>query len=116
MSLFDFSASLSCNISPIEGAMICHDRPYLSFSRPHLCFSPPAESFSQSSSISGCVSHFTKKDMPGEKVNIGHPLSAQHFWTSSRNIADITVPFGTGPAHPHSVNLIPFQLSNIEPI
>src|SRR2546426_12262977 len=41
MTLFAFSASLSCNISPKAEGMICHDRPYLSFSQPHLCFSPP---------------------------------------------------------------------------
>jgi hypothetical protein len=35
--------------------MICHDRPYLSFSQPHRCFSPPAESFSHGDAVAKLV-------------------------------------------------------------
>src|SRR2546422_10244534 len=100
MTLFDFSGSLSCNISPRTVGTICHDTPYLSLSQPHLCFSPPSESFSHNSSTSSCVSQFTKKDMAGEKVNIGPPFNAVNSCPSSLNVTDITVPFGPGPASP----------------
>src|SRR5713101_2449524 len=43
MILSDFSASLSCNISPKTVGTICHDKPYLSLSQPHCPFSPPLE-------------------------------------------------------------------------
>src|SRR5438270_5855276 len=76
MTLFDFSASLSCNILPSTEGIICHERPYLSLSQPHLFFLPPAESFSQNSSTSCWVSHVTKNDMAGVKLNCGPPLSA----------------------------------------
>src|SRR5574341_810629 len=52
MTLLAFSASLACNILPRTEGIICHERPYLSFSQPHLCFSPPSESFSHNSSTS----------------------------------------------------------------
>src|SRR2546425_5995850 len=77
MTLFAFSASLSCNSLPKAEGMICHDRPYLSLSQPHLCFSPPSESFSHSSSTSCWVSQFTKNEIAGEKVKCG-PRSEEH--------------------------------------
>jgi len=38
--------------------------------------------------------------MAGENVNIGPPFKAMNSWPSSCNVADITVPFGPGPASP----------------
>src|SRR5713226_3312754 len=109
MALFAFSASLSCSILPKTDGTICHDRPYLSFSQPHLCFSPPSESFFHRSSTSCCVLQFTKNDMAGEKVNCGPPFSAKNSCPSSWNVADITVPFGPGPASPYRVTLPIFE-------
>src|SRR5712692_6473240 len=103
MTLFAFSASLSCNISPKAEGMICHDSPYLSLSQPHLPFSPPSESFSHSVSTSCCVSQFTKNDMAGVNENNGPPLSAKKSCPSSWNVADMTVPFGPGPSSPYRV-------------
>src|ERR1700730_6749340 len=114
MTLFDFCASLSCNISPKAEGMTCHDRPYLSFSQPHLSFSPPSESFSHSSSTSCCVWQFTKNDMAGEKVNCGPPLSAKNSCPSSWKVALITVPFGPGPASPYRVTFTIFEFLKIE--
>src|SRR6266545_363823 len=75
MTLFDFSASLSCKSCPrIEGT-ICQDTPNLSVSQPHGPFCPPSESLSHSSSISAWVSQFTKSDMPCANRNDGPPLS-----------------------------------------
>src|SRR6266852_4192322 len=103
MTLLDFSASLSFNIVPKAEGIICHDRPYLSFSQPHLSFFPPSESFSHRSSTSSCVSQFTKNDIAGEKVNCGPPFRARKSCPSSWKVADITVPFGLGPASPYRV-------------
>src|SRR5947209_17092601 len=114
MTLLAFTASLSPNISPKAEGMICHDRPYLSFSQPHLSFFPPAESFSHSSSTSCCVSQFTKNDIAGVKLNCGPPLSAKKFCPSSWNVADMTVPFGPGPASPYRVTLRTFEFLKIE--
>src|SRR6267378_1046068 len=114
MTLFAFSASLSCNILPKAEGIICHDRPYLSFSQPHLCFSPPSESFSHSSSTSFCVSQFTKNDMAGEKVNCGPPLRAKNSCPSRWNVADITVPFGPGHPSPYRVTRPVFEFLKME--
>src|SRR6266436_3042699 len=92
-TLSDFSASVSCNSSPKTEGMTCQDRPNLSVNQPHLCFSPPSESFSHSSSTSGCVSQFTKNDIAGVKVNSGPPLSAENSCPSSWNVADIPSPW-----------------------
>src|SRR5713101_6974398 len=100
MTLSDFSASLSCNISGKTVGTICHDKPYLSLSQPHCSFSPPSESFSQNASTSSCVSQFTTNDIAGEKVNCGPPFSAINSCPSSWNVATITVPLGPGPASP----------------
>src|SRR5207249_1340091 len=94
MTLSDFSASLSCNISPNTVGTICHDKPYLSLSQPHGPFSPPLESFSHSSSTSSCVLQFTKNDMASENLNSGPPLSAINSCPSSWNVTVITVPLG----------------------
>src|SRR5216684_7062872 len=114
MTRFAFSTSLSCNSLPRTDGMICHDRPYLSFSQPHLFFSPPAESFSHSSSTSCCVSQFTKNDIAGEKVNCGPPFSAKKSCPSSWNVADITVPFGPGHPSPYRLTLTTFEFLKIE--
>src|SRR6266478_2925438 len=114
MTLFGFSASLSCNSLPKAEGMICHDRPYLSLSQPHLCFSPPSESFSHSSSTSRCVSQYTKNDMAGEKVNCGPPFRAKKSCPSSWNFADMTVPFGPGPPSPYRVTLTTFEFLKTE--
>src|SRR6266571_1957458 len=106
MTLLAFAGSLSPNISPKAEGMICHDRPYLSLSQPHLSFWPPSESFSHSSSTSCCVSQFTKNDIAGVKLNSGPPLSA--------NVADMTVPFGPGPASPYRVTFRTFEFLKIE--
>src|SRR5260370_16869609 len=92
MTLFDFSASLSCNILPKAEGTICQDRPYLSFSQPHLSFFPPSESFSHNSSTSCCVSQFTKNDTAGVKVNCGPPFSAKKSCPSLCNVAHTPVP------------------------
>src|SRR5262245_38837969 len=92
MTLSDFSSSLSCNITPKADGMICQASPYLSLSQPHLCFSPPAESLSQNSSTSSCVSQSTKNDIAGEKVKSGPPLKAMNSCPSSSNVADMTEP------------------------
>src|SRR4030088_1588029 len=114
MTLFAFSASLSCSILPNTEGTICHDRPYLSFSQPHLCFSPPSESLSHSSSTSCCVSQFTKNDIAGEKLNCGPPFSAKKSCPSSWNVADITAPFGPGPPSPYRVTPTTFEFLNTE--
>src|SRR6266700_4939935 len=85
MTLFAFAGSLSCNSLPKIEGMTCQDRPYLSFSQPHLPFSPPAESFSQSSSTSSCVSQFMKNDTAGVKGNCGPPFSVRNSCPSSTN-------------------------------
>src|SRR4030095_8029328 len=114
MTLFDFSASLSCNILPRAEGMICHDTPYLSLSQPHLCLSPPSESFSHKSSTSACVSQLTKNEIAGEKVNIGPPFNAMNSCPSSWNVADITVPSCPGPVSPYCVTLPIFEFLNME--
>src|SRR5713226_1277240 len=93
MTLFAFSASLSCNSFPKTVGTICHDRTYLSLSQPHLPPLPPCESFSHSSSTSCCVSLFTKKDMASENLKCGPPFSAMNSCPSSWNVTVITVPF-----------------------
>src|SRR5258705_4871946 len=114
MTLADFRVSLSWSNFPRMEGTICHDNPYLSFSQPHLCFSPPAESFSQNSSTSSCVSQFTKNEMAGEKVKTGPPFSAKNSCPSSSKIADITVPFGPGPASPYRVMRPVFEFLKME--
>src|SRR6267143_136267 len=114
MTLFAFSASLSCNILPKAEGMICHDRPYLSLSQPHLCFSPPSESFPHSSSTPCGVSQFTKKEIAGEKVNCGPPFRARNLRPSTPNVADMTVPFGPGPPSPYLLTLTTFEFLKIE--
>src|SRR5882672_5215831 len=114
MTLFDFLASLSCNISTKAVGMTCHDRPYLSLSQPHLDFCPPVESFSQSSSTSCCVSQFTTNDMASVKVNCGPPFSAMNSCPLSSNCVVITVPFGPGPASPYRLMLKTFEFLKME--
>src|SRR5665811_497955 len=114
MTLLDFSASASCNISPKTVGTICQDRPYLSLSQPHCCVSPPSESFSHSSSTSCCVSQVTKSDMASVNVNRGPPLSAMNSCPLSRKVADIAVPFAAGPASPYRVTLTICESSKIE--
>src|SRR6202049_2163045 len=114
MTLLDFLASLSCNNLPKMEGMICHDRPYLSFSQPHLSFLPPSESFTHSSSTSCCVSQFTNNDIAGVNMNCGPPFRAMNSCPSSWNVADITVPFGPGPASPYRVTLPTFEFLKIE--
>src|SRR3979411_892980 len=114
MTLFAFLGSLSPSILPKADGMICHDRPYLSCSQPHLSFLPPAESFSHSTSTSCCVSTFTKTDIAGVNLNCGPPFSAQNSCPSSSNVADITEPFGPGPASPYRVTLPTFEFLKIE--
>src|SRR5918911_267494 len=94
MTLSDFLASLSCNISPKSLGTICHDTPNLSFSQPHCSSSPPSESPFQSSSTSSCVSQFTKNDMAGENLKTGPPFNAINSCPSSSNVTLITVPLG----------------------
>src|SRR5712691_348038 len=93
MTLFVFSASLSCISLPKTVGTICHDRPYLSLSQPHLPPLPPCESFSHSSSTSCCVSQFTKKEMASENLKCGPPFRAMNSCPSSWNVTVITVPF-----------------------
>src|SRR6266849_1659982 len=93
ITLFAFSASLSCISLPRTVGTICHDRPYLSLSQPHLPPLPPCESFSHSSSTSCCVSQFTKKDMASENLKCGPPFKAMNSCPSSWNVTVITVPF-----------------------
>src|SRR6266513_1540753 len=114
MTLRDFSGSLSPNISPKAEGMICHDRPYLSLSQPHLLFSPPSECFSHNSSTSSCVSQFMKNDMAAVIVNTGPPCNAMNSCPSSWNVADITVPFGPGPASPQRVILPIFEFLKMD--
>src|SRR5438445_10721049 len=114
MTLFDFSGSWSCSIFPKTEGMICHDRPYLSFSQPHLSFFPPSESFSHSSSTSCCVSQFTKNEIADVKVNCGPPFKAKKSCPSSWNVADITVPFGPGPASPYRETLTTLEFLKME--
>src|SRR6266571_8503697 len=114
MTLFAFSAFLSCSIFPRIEGMICHDRPYLSFSQPHRCFSPPSESFSHSSATSYCVLQLTKNDMAGVKLNCGPPFSAKNSCPSSVKVTDMTVPFGPGPASPYRVTLPAFEFLKTE--
>src|SRR6266852_2257095 len=105
MTRFDFSGSLSCNISPKAEGTTCHDTPYMSFSQPHLDFSPPSESFSQNSSTSSCVSQFTTNDMASVNLNCGPPFNAMNSCPSSWNVAVMAVPSGPGPASPYRVKL-----------
>src|ERR1700736_151101 len=114
MALFDFSGSLSPNSLPRAEGMICQDRPYLSLSQPHLSFLPPSESFSHSLSTSCCVSQFTKNDIAGVNLNCGPPFRAMNSCPSSWNVADITVPFGSGPPSPYRVTLPTFEFLKIE--
>src|ERR1700686_1138175 len=114
MTLFAFLASLSCNNLPRIEGMICHDRPYLSFSQPHLSFFPPFESFSHSSSTSCCVSQYTKNDIAGVNLNCGPPFRAKKSCPSRRNVADITVPFGPGPPSPYRLALPTFEFLKTE--
>src|SRR5438309_10164731 len=94
MTLSDFLASLSRNISSHTGETICHDRPYLSFNQPHCPFSPPWESSSHISSISFCVSHLTISEMASENVKCGPPFKATNSCPSISNVTVMTDPFG----------------------
>src|SRR5579863_6542862 len=115
MTLCDFLGSLSPSISPKAFGIICQDKPYLSFSQPHLCgVPPPAVSFSHSSSTSSWVSQLTKNEMASVNLKSGPPLSAKKSCPSSWNLADITVPFGPGPASPYRVTLPTFEFLKIE--
>src|SRR5438477_847266 len=100
MTLFDFSGLESCSISPKIVGLICHDRPYLSFSQPHGPSSPPCESFSQNSSTSPWVLQFTENDMASVNLNWGPPFRAMNCSPSSSNTTVITEPLGPGPASP----------------
>src|SRR5436190_2239436 len=71
------------NIFPKAVGMICHHKPYLSFSHPHRLFSPLAESFSHSSSTACCVSQFTKREIASVNLNFGPPFSAMNSCPSS---------------------------------
>src|SRR5712692_4126956 len=114
MTLFDFSGSLSCIISPKTVGTICHDKPYLSLSQPHLDFSPPSESFSQNSSTSSCVSQFTNNEMASVNLKCGPPFNDMNSCPSSWNVAVISVPFGPGPASPYRLTLTIFEFLKIE--
>src|ERR687887_624323 len=95
MTLSDFSASLSCIISPKTLGTICHETPNLSFNQPHCSTSPPpSESFSHRLSTSSCVSQLTRNDIAGENLKIGPPFKAMNSCPSSSNVTVITVPFG----------------------
>src|SRR5437899_12925205 len=100
MTLSDYRASLSCNISPKTVGTICHDRPYLSLSQPHCPCSPPSESFSHSSSTSSCVSQFTKNEMASVNLNCGPPFNAINVCPFSVNVAVMTVPACPGDPSP----------------
>src|SRR5437762_3483472 len=114
MTLFDFSGFLSCNISGKTVGTTCHDTPYLSFSQPHCPFSPPAESSSQSSSTSSCVLQFTTNDMASVNLNCGPPFKAINSCPSSWNVADMSAPFGPGPASPYPVIRPIFEFLKME--
>ena len=60
------SGSLSSSVRRV--GMICHDRPYRSFSQPHGPSSPPFVSAAQSSSTSSCVSQFTTNEIASVNV------------------------------------------------
>src|SRR5919199_5929399 len=94
MTFSDFSASLSCIISPQTLGTICHETPNLSFNQPHCSCSPPSESFSQRLSTSFCVSQFTRNDIAGENLKMGPPFKAMNLCPSSSKVTVITVPFG----------------------
>src|SRR5690242_4528364 len=94
MTLSDFLASLSSNISPKALGTICHDTLNLSFNQPHCSFSPPSESFSHKSSTSSCVLQFTKNDMAGENLKTGPPFNAINSCPSSSKVTVIAVPLG----------------------
>src|SRR5919197_2207477 len=94
MTFSDFSASLSCIISPKTRGTICHETPNLSFNQPHCSCSPPSESFSHKSSTSCCVSQLTKNDIADENLKIGLPFNAINCYPSSSKVTVITVPFG----------------------
>src|SRR5712691_8857301 len=100
MTRLDFSGSGSLMRSPRIRGTTCHETPNLSVSQPHTFFSPPAESLSQYSSTSSCVSHVTSSEMPCEKENDGPPFSVTNGCPSSSNVAVITDPAGPGPASP----------------
>src|SRR5438046_10094241 len=100
MTRFALVGSLSPNSLPSTVGTICQDTPNLSFSQPHWSLDPPADSFSHSASTSGCVSQFTKNEIAGVNLNCGPPFRAKNSWPSSTKVADITDPFGPGPASP----------------
>src|SRR5712671_6347175 len=111
---FDFAASVSPSSLPRMEGTTCHDRPYLSLSQPHRSFLPPSESLSHSWSTSCCVSQLTKNEMAGVNVNCGAPFSAKKSCPSSWKVADITVPFGPGPASPERETLTTFEFLKTE--
>src|SRR5213078_435058 len=80
--------------------VICHDNPYLSLSQPQTFVAPPAESFSQYSSTSACVSQLTTNETDSLNLNSGPPFSAVKSRPSSSNSIVMTEPAGPGPALP----------------
>src|SRR5215469_1985768 len=100
MTHCDLRGSLSPSSSPSALGMICQERPNLSFNQPHRDFWPPAESFSQSSSTSCCVSTLTNIETASVNLKCGPPFSTMNFWPSISKVAVMTEPFWPGPASP----------------
>src|SRR5215831_5135526 len=76
MTLCDFFGSLSCNNSTKVLGTTCQDNPYLSFNQPHCTCCPPAESLSQNSSTSCCVSQCTTNEIASVNLKCGPPFKA----------------------------------------
>src|SRR5437870_9121545 len=103
MALAAPCGSFPCSTSGSAVGTICHDKPYLSLSQPHWLFCPPADSFSQYSSTSACVSQLTTNETASVNLKWGPPLRARNFCPSSSKGTTKTDPFGPGPASPQRV-------------
>src|SRR5437867_8188768 len=101
ITLCAFSVSGSLNIWPRAAGMICHERPYLSFSQPHWPSAPPLlVSFLHSMSTSSCDSQFTRNDIASVNLNIGPAFNAVNLPSSRTKSTVITVPLGIGAPSP----------------
>ena len=93
MTRFAFAAS-PCSSRLSARGTTCQETPKRSLSQPHCPGWPPAESRSQKSSISACVSQFTTKETASVKWKTGPPLSATNSCPSSSKATVMTVPAG----------------------